>query len=613
MCGVFGIWYKNERQKRLDIRQATSKFKHRGPDEENNVDLGRVSLGFRRLSILDLSERGSQPMFNEDGTVCLVFNGEIYNYLELREELVQKGHTFKGDSDSEVIIHLYEEEDQDCVARLRGMFTFCIFDSRRELLFGARDRFGIKPLFYLETGDTFALASEAKALLDVPGYTPAVNVKAIPHYLTFQYVPEPETMFEGIFKIPPAHSFTYRKEGLTIKRYWQVEFNPVQRPFEEYKQGTLEIMREAVKLHTQSDVPWGAFLSGGIDSTIIVALLRELGKVSTFSVGYEDDAYSELSEAAETARYLETDHEEYLIRPGEFWESLPNLVWHLDEPVADPSAISLYFVARLARKKITVTLSGEGADEVFGGYGIYHEPYSLRPLTWLPSPILSALGTCAKHLPAFVPGKNYLRRASTPIERRYMGNALIFSDEEKRALLKKKKFPSPYEVTGPLYEMVSHLDDVSKMQFIDLHTWMVGDIMVKADKMTMANSLELRVPYLDHHVFEFAATIPVKYKIHGSLTKYVLRQAFASMVPPAAVTRPKRGFPVPTRVWLRGDLGKKAAALLDDPALDMYFYRPYIRKLITDHRSGKADNSRKIWTLVIFAMWMNTFFPTSGR
>ncbi|MBS4022125.1 MAG: asparagine synthase (glutamine-hydrolyzing) [Dethiobacter sp.] len=612
LCGLFGIWYKSAGSARLDMERVTSAFAHRGPDGEGNADFGTAALGFRRLSIIDLA-RGAQPMYNEDGKICLVFNGEIYNYRMLREELLQKGHKFKSDSDSEVLVHLYEEEGEECVKRLRGMFAFCIYDTVRGVLFGARDRFGIKPLYYLETREAFAVASEAKALLDVPGYSVAVNEAAIPHYLTFQYVPEPATMFAGIYKIPPAHTFTYSNGKLATRRYWQVEFNPQDRSLDEFIEGTRQVLRESVKLHTQADVPWGAFLSGGIDSTIIVALLRELGTVSTFSVGYEDQHYSELTEAADTARYLETDHEEYLIKPEGFWQELPRLIWHFDDPVADPAAISLFFVARMARKKITVTLSGEGADEVFGGYGIYREPYALRPLSWLPSPLLAAVGGGSRLLPSFVPGKNYLRRAATPLEKRYVGNALIFSEEEKRQLLKKRNFPPASVVTQPLYDRIKGLDDVAKMQYIDLHTWMVGDILVKADKMTMANSLELRVPYLDHHVFEFAAAIPAKFKIRGGLTKYLLRQAFAGIVPPAAVNRPKRGFPVPTRVWLRGKLGRQAAEIVSAPEVGRYFSRPYIQKLLSDHAAGRVDNSRKIWTLVIFALWQEQFLTKKAK
>ncbi len=603
MCGFFAVWRKASRFGQTNMREGTARIAHRGPDEEAYAEVGPVSFGFRRLRVIDLA-RGGQPIYNEDGTLCLVFNGEIYNYRWLREELVQKGHIFKSDSDSEVVIHLYEEEGEECPQRLRGMFAFCIYDTVRGLLFGARDRFGIKPFYYTETPDAFAVASEAKALLGVPGYRGGVNRAVLPHYLTFQYVPEPETMFNDIFRLPPAHSLTCRDGAMLIKRYWDIKFNPTDRPLPEFLEETREVLREAVKLHTQSDVPWGAFLSGGIDSTVIVALLRELGPVSTFSVGYGDTAYSELPEAKETARYLETDHEEYLIRPDEFWHHLPELVWHLDDPVADPAAVSLYFVARLARRKITVALSGEGADEVFGGYAIYRQPYSLRYLSWLPRPLLRG---AAGLVPGFAPGRNYLRRAATPLEERYFGNAFVFGEDEKKLLLKQKNFPPATAVTAPLYAQTRGLDDVARMQYIDLKTWMVGDILVKADKMTMANSLELRVPYLDHHVFEFAATIPARYKVHGALTKYVLRQAFCDIVPPEAVNRPKRGFPVPTRVWLRGPLQKKAASLILDKAMETYFHRSRIKKLLDDHVAGRADNSRRIWTLVIFALWLEQF------
>jgi asparagine synthase (glutamine-hydrolysing) len=610
MCGFVGVWNKAGKRMPIDISGISETFGHRGPDDASCADFGHAILGFRRLTIIDLSQRGRQPMTNEDGSLTMVFNGEIYNYKPLREQLIQKGHIFKSDTDSETILHLYEEVGEACVKRLRGMFAFCIYDKKKNRFFGARDRFGIKPFFYTETAELFALASESKAFLRLPGFSPKVNTGAIPHYLTFQYVPEPETMFAGVYKIPPAHYFIWQDGKLSLERYWQVEFKPREDvPFAEVLEGTRDIMRESVRLHTQADVPWGAFLSGGIDSTVIVALLREMGPVSTFSVGYEDEAYSELTDAADTARFLETDHHEYRIPPEEFWNNLPKLVWHFDDPVADPAAISLYFVARMAKKKITVTLSGEGADEVFGGYGIYRESQALRPLSYVPRPLLKA---AHKMMPGFMPGKNYVRRAGTPIEDRYFGNAFIFSNAEKKALLKQKKYPSPKEITAPFFKEAAAYDDVQKMQFIDLHTWMVGDILVKADKMTMANSLELRVPFLDHHVFEFAATIPTKYKIKGQMTKVALRQAFADLVPPAAVNRPKRGFPVPTRIWLRGPLAKEVAALLEDPALDEYFDRNFIRKLIADHKDGSADNSRKIWTLVIFALWRLQFIDRFG-
>ncbi len=605
MCGFVGIWQKGNHRP-LNLARITAPMAHRGPDEERHVSFGHFHLGFRRLGIIDLAG-GQQPMFNEDGNLCLVVNGEIYNYRALRKELEDRGHRFATESDSEVILHLYEDYGEEAVTRLRGMFAFVIYDRDRDLLYGARDRFGIKPLYYLETPSMMAIGSEAKALAALPEYRGGINEDALPHYLTFQYVPEPFTMFDGIYKVPPGHSFTYTSRGFSFRQYWEVEFSPRNRSLPELVEETRDVLRESVVLHTQADVPWGAFLSGGIDSTIIVALLRELGRVSTFSVGYADQAYSELSHAAETARYLDTDHQEYLIEPGEFWDHLPRLVWHMDDPVADPAAISLYFVARMARKKVTVVLSGEGADEVFGGYDIYREAISLRPMNRLPAPLRTAAGVLSRLIPQGIPGKSYLYRGATPLSERYTGNAFIFSDSEKRNLLRRRVQAPFTEVTRPLYERARDYDDYTTMQYIDILTWMAGDILVKADRMTMANSLELRVPYLDHHVFEMAATIPTHHKVRGHLTKYVLRQAFADLVPPGAATRPKRGFPVPTRVWLRGDLARPVSEVLSDPSLDRFFSRTAVSSLLNDHLKDRADNSRKLWTLLIFALWQREF------
>ncbi|NLP36422.1 MAG: asparagine synthase (glutamine-hydrolyzing) [Firmicutes bacterium] len=604
MSGFLALWDKTGGSLNFALEKTTAIMCHRGPDHFGSLISGPVRMGCRYLKTIDLSSQAKQPFFNEKKTLALVFDGRIYNYRQLRAELLQKGHFFRSESDAEVILHLYEEEGPDCVVRLRGMFAFCLYDQEKQLLVGARDRFGMKPLYYTENSGFFALASEAKVFTKLPGFSLNINEKAIPHYLTFQYVPEPETMFAGVYKIPPAHIFLWQQGRLSLKRYWQSVFAPQKRPFAEFVEKTRQVLRESVKLHTQASVPWGAFLSGGIDSTVIVSLLREQGPVKTFSVGYEEKNYSELSEAAATARFLETDHEEYLIHPEEFWRNLPELVWHFDDPVADPAGIALYYVARLAKKKISVTLSGEGADEIFGGYGIYKEPMALRPTTWLPRPLVRA---AHKFWPGFLPGKNFLRRAATPLEKRYFGNAFIFSEAEKRQLLKQKDFLPPTNVTAPLYREAAAYDEVTKMQYLDLHTWLPGDILVKADKMSMANALELRSPFLDHYVFAFAATIPTCYKIRNGLTKYVLRQAFADVVPPEAVKRPKRGFPVPTRLWLRGPLARKAADLLNDVTPAAYFNRSYVRTLLKDHLDGRADYSRKIWTLIIFNLWLQQF------
>ena len=605
MGGFVGGWIKRGVIVKEQVLEATRVLRHRGPDEEGFAFKPPVFLGFRRLQTMDF-KHGSQPFVNEEGAVHLVFDGTIYNYNSLRRELEAKGHKFRSQSDGEVVLHLYEEEGRACASRLRGMFAFGVYDEKNKLLYGARDRFGIKPFYYLHNSHLLAMASEAKALLKLLKENPSINRQVIPHYLSFQYVPEPETMFEGVFKLPPGHYFIFRGSEMEVKRYEEVTFNPTPHPFSELLELTREVMREAVSLHTRGEVPWGAFLSGGIDSAVIVALLQEqYGGVSTFSVGYEEDEYSELAEARETAEYLETDHQELLIDPREYWECLPRLIWHFDDPVADPAAISLYFVARMASQKITVALSGEGADEVFGGYSIYREPGALRPLQWMPPTLLKLLKKGAHQLPSGMKGKNYLLRAATPLRERFIGNASIFEKREKVCLLKQRNFPSPQVITYPFYQKVEDLDPVTQMQFIDLHTWMPGDILAKADKMTMANSLELRVPFLDQRVCELAFTIPTEYKIRGKTTKYLLRQAFSHMLPPTTTARPKKGFPVPTRVWLKSPVFRQVRELLLNPSMESFFHRWFIDKMLQEHQQGLVDHSRKLWVLIVFAFWLN--------
>ncbi len=589
-----------------------STIRHRGPDEGKNYTDDNIALGFRRLQVIDL-KTGTQPMANEDENLWLAFNGEIYNYKELRKNLVAKGHRFRSQGDAEVLLHLYEDHGVDCLSHLRGMFAFVIWNKKENKLFAGRDRFGIKPFFYFYKENTLGFSSEAKALLEMPQVSREADEESFSHYLTFQYVPEPKTMFKDIIKLPPAHYFECRPgEEPHPKRYWKATFSPKDKPFEELIEETRVVLKEAVALHLQSDVPRGAFLSGGIDSSLTSALAAQLQPLSTFSVGYAEADYSELDEARETAKYLGTDHHEYVITGKEFLENLPKLVWHFDEPVADPAAISLFFVARMAAEKITVTLSGEGADEVFGGYGIYREPFSLAPYKKLPSFMRKALYTGSKVLPDGLPGKGFIQRGYVPMEKRYFGNAFMFSTEEKQKILASRlKTLDPCLITAPLYEEAASYDDVTKMQYIDIHTWMQGDILVKADKMTMANSLELRVPYLDDKVFEFASTIPLKYKINKNSkmhTKYLLRQAFKDLLPENVLNRPKRGFPVPTRLWLKEkNFEKYFNDLLAIDAAPRWIDRENVRELYREHKEGKKDNSRKLWTILIFLNWLQVF------
>ncbi len=608
MCGICGIYNKTGQPVSHEkIEEMKKVIVHRGPDEEGTYINNNIGFGFRRLKIIDLFT-GNQPMENEKGDIVLICNGEIYNYLTLREELIKKGHTFRSTNDVEVIVHLYEEEGIECVKKLRGMYGFVLFDKKKNIIFGARDRFGIKPFYYYDSPNQFVFGSEMKSILTLDEIKREVNQESLVHYLTFQYVPEPQTILKGIKKLPPASFFVLKNNKLTIQKYWELEFNPQNKPLSYFVEGIRETLRESVHLHTQSDVPWGAFLSSGIDSSLITALLSEIKQISTFSVGYEEKDYSELDEARQTAKILNTVHHEYKITPEDFIENLRKLVWHFDEPVADPSAISLFFVARMASEKITVTLSGEGADEVFGGYGIYRGAQSLDYFRNLPGAAQKLFSFFTELLPEGTPGQNYVRRARTKLQDRYVGNAFIFEDALKKNVLQEDiPFVSYKDVTKRYFNQVLTQDEVVQMQYVDFHTWMTGDILSKADKMTMANSIELRVPFLDHKVFEFAATIPTELKIKGKMTKYALRQSFKDILPPEVTNRPKRGFPVPTRKWLCNQLKEPVQSILKDSFTPEYFNYSVVEKMFKDHLEGRADNSRKLWTIIIFLLWHDLY------
>ena len=590
---------------------------HRGPDDSGILLEDGIGLGFRRLSIIDL-EDGRQPLGNEDGTVWIVFNGEIYNYKALRERLEGHGHTFRTKSDTEVIVHLYEQYGEDCVRHLRGMFAFVIWDARRRRLFGARDHFGIKPFYYRKDADRFAFASEIKSLLLMEDAAPAVRLESLANYLTFQYVPEPHTMFEGVRKLPPAHVIVLDENGdMAVRRYWEPVFEPENRPLSYYVEAVRAALDDSVVHHMQSDVHRGCFLSSGIDSTAVAAIMRSKEPIRTFSVGFEGPN-NEAEIARRTAAALGTEHFERIIAEEDYFASLPKAVWHQDEPVADPSAIALYHLARLAREHVTVVLSGEGADELFGGYRIYREPLALRPLAWLPEPLRLLLGRIARRLPEGLPGRNYLLRAATPLEYRFLGNARIFSEEAKLELIKGgrellERYENPWQIAAKFYERTRHLDPVTRMQHIDINLWLPGDILMKADKMTMAHSLELRVPFLDVELFELARRIPASLRIAGGTTKYVFRKAMEGIVPDFILNRPKLGFPVPLKGWLTGARGEELLERLKDGRMEGYFDLAVVERDLRRHQRGEADCSRKLWTLYIFALWHEIFVEEAAR
>lgn len=613
MCGIVSLYNKRQAPVQLEtISAMTGVILHRGPDDDGFHLEDNIALGFRRLSIIDV-EGGHQPLFNETRDMWIIGNGEIYNYKELQQWLKDSGHIFQTDSDIETILHLYEEVGTDAPKHLRGMFGFTIWDGRKKRLFGARDHFGIKPLYYVETADSIGIASEIKSLLELPGLKREVNPTAFYHYLTFQYVPDPETMYEGIYRIPPAHSFIVEQDQITLERYWDVHFQPDEsKSFSYFVEGTRSIMLDSIDKHRISEVPRGAFLSSGVDSSSIVAMLRTFEPVKTFSVGSDIPGYSELDFAKRTAAFLGTEHHELVVNAQQYMDELPRLIWHQDEPVADPSAILLYFVAKLASEHVTVVLSGEGADEFFGGYNIYREPQSLKMFSGMPGWMRHSIGSLAEHLPDQVKGKNFLIRGSKTVEERFFGNALIFSEEMKRRVVMEDianshSYVSPFSITKEIYKRASEYDDVTKMQYLDIHTWLRGNILMKADKMTMANSLELRVPFIDTKVFEFAATIPTKYKIANGTTKHVLREAMKDFLPAEIKSKKKLGFPVPTRTWLKSEFYQWAKELIFESKVDNLINKAYVLYMLDEHREGNADYSRKIWTILVFMLWHQIF------
>ena len=604
MCGFVGCVYdtKNTANKQL-FKKMNEIITHRGPDDEGYFTDQHVQFGFRRLSIIGL-ETGHQPLSYENERYWIIFNGEIYNYIELKQELIDQGFTFNTESDTEVIIALYSAIKTEAVKKLRGMFGFIIWDKVEQTLFGARDPFGIKPFFYTEQKDITYFASEKKSiLLAMKG---SLDQEALQQYLSFQFVPEPNTMTKEIKRLSPGHFFTKKMgEPMKIESYWKPTFQPTNLSEADAIKEIRNVLMDSVNVHMRSDVPVGSFLSGGIDSSIIVSLAKQFNPhLKTFSVGFEHNGFSEIDVAKETAQALDLENISYIISPQEYMEELPKIIWHMDDPLADPAAIPLYFVAREARKHVTVVLSGEGADELFGGYNIYREPHDLRLFNKIPSPLKSALFALSKIIPDGVKGKSFLERGVTPLEERYIGNAKMFEEMEKKQFLKQYNPNIHYkQVTKPIYDLTKGLDAVTKMQHLDMHTWLRGDILVKADKMTMANSLELRVPFLDKEVFNVAAKLQTNQKIANNTTKHILRKAAEGIVPDHVLNRKKLGFPVPIRHWLKDEMHDWAVHLIQTSQTDHLIHKQAVLRLLEDHCVDKADNSRKIWTILIFMIW----------
>jgi len=612
MCGFIGCVHEKPQDYREDQKQLFKNMNdiitHRGPDDDGYYVDEHIQFGFRRLSIIDI-ESGHQPLTYENERYWIIFNGEIYNYVELREELLKEGLTFSTSSDTEVIIALYSHIKEKAVEKLRGMFAFVIWDKQEQTLFGARDPFGIKPFFYLEDGDKTFFASEKKSIL-LALENDVLNYDALQHYLTYQFVPEPDTLSSGIKKLEPGHYFTKKAGGkMDIKRYWKASFKPVNQSEADFIKEIRDVLFDSVEKHMRSDVPVGSFLSGGIDSSVIASIAKEFHpSIKTFSVGFQREGFSEIDVAKETAEKLGVENISYVITPEEYMKEVPKIMWHMDDPLADPACVPLYFVAREARKHVTVVLSGEGADELFGGYNIYREPQDLEVFNKIPRVGKALLRGIANIMPEGTKGKSFIERGTTPMEERYIGNAKMFTEEEKRDLLNVYREGLNYtDVTKPLYEESRGYDPVDRMQYIDIHTWMRGDILLKADRMTMAHSLELRVPFLDKEVFKVASKIPTSLKTANGTTKYVLRKAAEGVVPDHVLNRKKLGFPVPIRHWLKAEMNDWAKNIIRESNTDHLINKSYLLKLLDDHCLGKADNSRKIWTVLMFMVWHQVF------
>jgi asparagine synthase (glutamine-hydrolysing) len=607
------------------VSGASHLMRHRGPDEPGTWSDEAVVLGFNRLSIIDIAH-SHQPLRwgppESPDRYVLVFNGEIYNYLELRDELsADHGAVFATDGDGEAIIAAYHHWGTAALKRLRGMFAFALWDTVEKELFCARDPFGIKPLFMATGSGGTAVGSEKKCLLDLAdtlGIDVGIDDRAVQHYTVLQYVPEPETLHRGIRRLESG-SYARVRPGKPpeVTRYFTPVFTakPFRAGTEQSRYDEITaVLEDSVAKHMRADVTVGAFLSGGIDSTAIAALaMRHNPRLITFTTGFEREGFSEVDVAVASAEAIGARHVTKVVSQAEFVAALPEIVWYLDEPVADPALVPLFFIAREARKHVKVVLSGEGADELFGGYTIYREPLSLRPFDYLPGPVRKTLGRAAKPLPDGMRGKSLLHRGSLTLEERYYGNARSFSDAQLRAVLPGFREEWTHtDITAPVYAASGDWDPVARMQHIDLFTWLRGDILVKADKMTMANSLELRVPFLDPEVFAVASRLPADQKITRATTKFALRKALEPIVPAHVLNRPKLGFPVPIRHWLRaGELLDWAYATVDASQAGGLVDIAAVRTMLDEHRSGESDHSRRLWTVLIFMLWHAIFVEHS--
>ena len=614
MCGITGFAraHHDAEEARRIVKAMADRIVYRGPDGEGYYVDDQVALGHRRLSIIDL-EGGKQPMFNEDGSLAVIFNGEIYNFQSLRKELIAAGHTFSTRSDTEVLLHGYEQWGDGLPARLRGMFTFVLWDTRTRTLFGARDIFGIKPFYYYNVDGLFLFGSEIKSFLAHPDFKKELNEQRLPEYLSIEYIPNEETMFQNVYKLPGAHMFTWHAGRLDVRRYYDIRYHIDEAPtLEEWEQRITDTFAESVAAHQIADVEVGCFLSSGVDSSFVVnEVAKGTPHVKSFSVGYTEEQYSELPYAQEFSKEIGVPNISNLVDADQFFEANRVIQWYLDEPMPNPAEVPLYFLAQNARKYVKVVLSGEGADELFGGYPMYCQAVHFMDYEKkVPAPLRRAAGAIAAKLPEFK-GKHFLVRGAMQPWQRYMRANYVFASPEERDRYLKKDYRSkrPEEYFKPYFDKVAGLDEPTQLQWVDMHTWMLYDILLKADRMSMANSLELRVPFLDREMLELALSIPQRYRSGKEQTKIALRGAALKQLPDSVAKRKKLGFPVPLNDWLRQD---KYAAMVREkftgPVAEQFFNTAELCRLLDDHVAGRAKNMTKIWSFYSFILWYELYF-----
>ena len=608
MCGIVGIIDgSNKKEKKKNIKLMADKIIHRGPDAEGYYVDDKVALGHRRLSIIDL-KGGDQPLYNETKDIALIFNGEIYNYKTIRQDLINKGHKFRTNTDSEVIVHGYEEYGTSIFNKLRGMFAILIYDIKNNIVVGARDHFGIKPFYYYKNDDIYLFGSEIKSFLEYPYFKKEVNKKALKMYLVFQYSIYEETFFKNVYKLKPGHFFVIENSKMEITRFFEPIFDKTNNSYEEYRKDIKEALEESIYAYQiSSDVEVGSYLSGGVDSSYVAAVAKP---DKTFSVGFKTEGFDETEKAQELSKELGIKNKRRYVTPDEFFDILPTIQYYTDEPHANLSTVPLFFLSDLASKDVKVVLSGEGADEFFGGYPEYNDPLAVRMYSKIPSILKKPLAAVIKPLPHF-PGKNTLVKYSKPFYERYIGHAFVMDEKEANEILcdELKDNVTLKDILYPYYLKVKNKDELTKKMYFDFHFWLPQDILLKADKMSMSHSLELRVPLLDQDLFKHSKVVPSKFMVKDKQTKYMFRDIALEKLPEKKKKRRKLGFPVPFSKWIREDkFYKKVKDMFNEKFVSEFFDKEFINKLLTDHYNNKVNNGRKIYNIYIFLIWYKVYF-----